>query len=251
MSYFVDLHEFRTIYCGCCGTEIQFPVYCKDRFCDICSWGRRARVRRRIQEMVKKSPILRGYGWSHLVLTIENSQSIKEGLIKLTQSFRKLRQTKFWRSRVAGGAFVLEVKNGSKGYHVHLHAVIYNKFLSKKQLNKAWEKSSGSIITFIKRTQKNMILHYLTKYLSKPNEINADMSDMGRELARYRLFQPFGIWHGIKVEKTKRPFNCPSCNEINWIPDFELYTSEKYYDPADRVICEVKKPDTETIPMIF
>lgn len=201
--------------------------------------------------MIRKTPDFKGYGWSHLVLTIENSPDIKTGLEKLTASFRRLRQQKWWKLKVAGGAFVLEIKNGSSGYHVHLHAIIYSKFLSKNLLNKKWEKSSGAIVTWISRVHKGQLIFYLTKYLTKPVDLIDDSGEVGKELARYRMFQPFGIWHGIKVEKIKRGFPCPSCNAQNWIPDFELHTAEKYHDPADRIVCEVNKKMDNRIPIAF
>jgi len=213
-------HNYTRLRCLHCDNYIDIPIYCGNRFCKICSKSRLCRVRERLKILVKSTTLVRGQSYKHLTLTISSQPDLPEMVKFLIASFRRLRQSKLWRRLVSGGAFVIEVTRGVTGaYHAHIHAVIQSFFIPYVDLLKAWSLASrGSTGVYIQPIPIDQIVKYLTKYLSKQCEVpDPDEREMmGRTLGRFRLFQPFGSWHGIKTVLEKPPYVCPCCGHTGY-----------------------------------
>ena len=213
-----DQHQFITICCTGCGDERRVPVYCGDRFCTICSVGRRSRVRKRLEFLISSVKLKEGEGFKHLSLGIKNQPDLPSMLKKLSQAFRKLRSRPLWKSRVRAGAMVIEVTGGPENWHAHLHIVLVSAFLPWKELHAAWLKCSGGISVWIDTIPPTRAVSYLTKYLSKPGCNPDDLILVNPALYKFRLFQPFGEWHALNIAYIKPPVHCQKCGGTHYLP---------------------------------
>lgn len=219
MSAFTGSHEFRSLRCSGCGSVLVVPVYCGDRFCSLCSKSRRLRIRRRLEYLIDQVSRRPGYSLKHLTLTVPNCKSAVVGASEITAAFRRLRQRKFWKRGVSGGAFVLETTGSPGDWHVHLHAIIDSMYLDWSKLHELWQEVSTGRGVYIQRIPARAVVNYLLKYLTKTDvspEFRAELAD---SFAGKRLFQPFGTWHSIPPPTTAHPCVCRICGGDVWLPE--------------------------------
>lgn len=211
-------HSFTTIICEHCGHQISVPVYCGNRFCPICSRPRLARVRRRIEFMVKHTEKRNGYSFKHLTLTVRSKNDLPGMLRSLSASFRRLRQRPLWKRSVSGGAFVFEVTHKEGAFHAHIHSIIYSKFIDWNALLLLWMSVSDGRGVYIQRIPEHQIVRYLTKYISKPSSNPSIACDVQDSLSHFRLFSPFGTWYNISKDFVDEKPGCPKCGSRALIP---------------------------------
>lgn len=211
-------HDFRTIVCQHCGHTISVPIYCGNRFCPVCSQPRLARVRARINFLISKTQRRKGYGFKHLTLTIPSSHNLPGMLSELVRSFRRLRQRKLFKAAVVGGAFVLEATEGEHGYHSHIHAILYSRFIPFIDLLELWRRCSPGRGVFIQSIPTSKIVHYLTKYVSKPSGSIVTPSIVANALSSRRLFTVFGSWFKLNADFKPEKKACPQCGHACWMP---------------------------------
>jgi predicted nucleic-acid-binding Zn-ribbon protein len=223
----VENHRYRQLCCSHCGAEITVPIYCGNRFCPVCSRPRLSRVRRRLDFLIKNTSKESGYGLKFLTLTIPNQTDLQTMLQHLTRSFRRLRQRAEWKRRVLGGAFVLECSGSSSGWHAHLHAIVFAKYISFERLLRMWLRCSGGRGVYIKQIPPSVATGYLTKYLSKPAIADVDLQLAAEEIKRYRLFQPFGIWMALLKDFSETKPGCPNCGSHSFFPLDLIYNQTR------------------------
>lgn len=215
----MDNHPYTSIYCSSCGHRISVPLYCRNRFCPVCSPRRTATIRRRLQKLLSSVKESRGQSVKFLTLTIPNSPDAGAAARTLIQSYRRLRQRAWYRRRVIGGVHVLEVTGQPGDWHVHLHAVVLSYFLPYSELLSLWRDVSPGRGVFIQRIPRNAALSYLTKYLSKdavPPECTRELSD---SLKGFRMFQCTGKFVAWLPPIVKHPYPCPCCGDTHWLPE--------------------------------
>lgn len=210
-------HKFTRLYCTRCGNHFDVPVNCKNRFCSVCSAGRRRRIRQKLTHVITSISPLPNYQCRFLTLTIPNSSKLKSAHETLVKSFRKLRQRQFWINKVAGGCYVIETTGRPGNWHVHLHAIIYSRFLPVRTLSKQWSKCSPGRIVHIKNIPLSALLNYVTKYVCKSTLSVTDQFAASKELSGSRLFQPFGTWQAYCESAPKFRYECPICHNTHFI----------------------------------
>ncbi len=219
-------HEYIDIICGCCHKIIPVPVYCGIRFCPICSVVRQSRVRARLNWLINQVAPQSPYGFSHLTLTVPNMPNLRNMVKHLQDSFRRLRQRSFWKKRVRGGGFVIEITGSAGNWHAHLHIVIEARYMIYGYLVGAWESCSGGTGVYIQRIKKAGIVTYLTKYLTKTGESRVNVVNMSIALKNVRLFNAFGSWYGI-FNRYVRPISlCSDCKASDFQLKAVLYTGK-------------------------
>lgn len=231
-----DCHEFRSIVCLHCGKEINIPIYCGDRFCPTCSVPRLARVRNKLKYLVYRTFKVKGYSLKFLTLTIPNEKDLPSMLKSLVKSFRKLRNRSFWKQRVLGGAFVLEVTGTPGDWHGHLHMLLHSKYLKQSTLVRLWQEVSTGRGVYIKQIPPSKAVAYLSKYLTKPKRPEQVCTDISQSLRSFRLFQSFGDWYGWMKDFNPEPHGCPTCGSNCWCPTDILYRNPsecKFLSPYD------------------
>jgi len=209
-------HSFVTLVCEHCGATIRIPNYCGNRFCSVCSKPRQARIRRRIISVLHQVQPRRYDSLKLLTLTIPRRQPLRNGVDQLLTSFRRLRQRKFWKKNVRGGAYFIEFKHSPAGWNPHLHIILESSFIPVKKLSELWSKVSPGKIVDIRKISQGSVVNYVTKYVTKadvPEPLQLQASEV---LANRRLFTLFGTWGRIKLEPIPDEHACNNCGQTCW-----------------------------------
>ena len=164
----------------CCGSDAwvyrseQHPdqyriraTYCHSRWCIPCAVHRSATTTARIRDWLGDIPA------RFVTLTLaSDSEPLAHRLDRLFASFRRLRRTGWWRSRVQGGLATVEVKWSVKSahWHPHLHLLLHSTYLDKKDLSREWHIATGdSYIVDISLVENAALAAgYIAKYTAKP-----------------------------------------------------------------------------------
>ena len=228
---FGNWHEYSTFYCCSCGNRLVVPVYCGNRFCDVCGGRRRARVRKRLDYMVKNTPHPAFHSLKALTLTVKSTPDLSAQIKLLQDSFTRLRARLWWKQRVVGGAYVIEVTHTEAGWHVHIHAILMAKFLPHSKLKALWKKVSGSSVVWISGLKNEAAITYLTKYLTKSETATAFEGELRRAFKGVRMFQPFGQWQMLRDKSAVATCLCNSCGGGSWMllehPEHRLIASTR------------------------
>lgn len=227
-------HDFKRFFCESCGYSLKAPVYCKNRFCPVCSQARARRIRRRMHFLLKSVKSNPSMTFKLVTLHIRNQDSLPGMITFLTKSFRKLRQKRFWRESVSGGCFVLEI-TGKPGYwHAHIHMIIQSHFLYWKILLEEWRSIVGAGGIYISPIKNLSVVAYITKYVTKNCCLPEHEEIISDQLKDFRLFNPFGNWYHLMKKMPKRRYNCPSCGKQHWMPEWIIdqdIDRYKYHGP--------------------
>jgi hypothetical protein len=210
-------HLFNRYICTSCGEILTVPVFCGDRFCQVCSVIRRSRVRQRLTWLIDNIPTVAGNRYFHLTLTIASKSDLPAMVKKLQLSFRRLRQRQFWKNHVDGGAFVIEITGRPGSWHAHIHAVVSSRWMNWTTLRDLWKKVSSGIGCYLTLIPKSKAVYYLTKYLSKPDMPDIVANQISEGLAGVRLFAPFGSWHATNKSYIKPKCGCRQCGGSHWM----------------------------------
>jgi len=199
---------FAIIECDNCGHRKAIFTGCGLRICPECAKRRGKRLFKRylriFSTLLEKLKCRLGF----LTLTIRNCNDLKEGLQKLKEAWKRFKRRSYFRNRVYGGIFVIEVKIGRDGkYNLHAHVLILHDWfgLPKEQevkhltipervvstkgikswrdllkpqkgigqlvLSLLWENVSGDFVVDIRSVRSpKKALRYLVKYILKPPE---------------------------------------------------------------------------------
>lgn len=249
MSDFIS-HKFTSVYCLCCGHNFDVPIYCGDRFCQICGKKRRERVRKRIQFLIDQTSSLSGVTLKMFTLTIRSDQDLSNMIKHLVSSFRRLRSTKYWNKAVFGGCFVFEIKGRPGRWHAHIHGIVESYFLDWHRLRRLWLKSSGSPGIDIRAIHKSRSVSYITKYITKPAVDSSFLDDVNSALKGTRLFQPFGTWFNVNRKFFDVRPGCPECHQNQLALYAEVFGTGSFFEWKDvkTVSSSVFKEET---PLIY
>jgi len=204
-------HEFLHIVCSHCGKRFDVPLYCGDRFCSVCGFPRRMRIRARLRFLVENVQLGDSESIKHITFTIPSELDLAQMIKRLVRSFRKLRQTKFWKRYISGGAFVIEITGEPGQWHGHIHCICQAGFVPWAKLKSLWEHFSGGKGVYITRIPLRAAVNYLTKYLSKSTVATEFRYDVSEALKGLRFFQPFGSWYHQDRKYPKPSKVCSRC----------------------------------------
>lgn len=147
-----------------------------------------------------------------VTLTIRTENlSLRDAVQKLFTSFSRLRQTKFWRSRVTGGCATCEIKRTSdmSRWHPHLHLLVQGKYIPQGWLGRKWHEITGDsyIVDVFLCNNGVEAARYVTKYLSKPVPSSIlrnpeHLREAIKALEGRHLVATFGDWRGKKLTET-------------------------------------------------
>ncbi len=234
-------HDYKSVFCESCGYKIRVPVYCKNRFCPMCSRARAWKIRSRMTELLSSVRPQSSEGFKLISLTLKNQPQLAPMVKQLLHSFRLMRHRKFWKRSFSGGCFVIEV-TGYEGYwHAHLHILVLGLYVPQRILLDHWRDINGGGGVYIQKITKRGVIFYLTKYLTKEGEEGSDNVAISAALRDFRLFQPFGLWHGLLPKYKKKTTPCPNCGCKIWMPEHVVFAhsrSSMLYYSRDVVLAE-------------
>lgn len=247
-------HQFRLFICGNCGHTHRAPLYCGDRFCDVCGKFRRFKARRRMEFVITNTPIPAKYFWRHITLTIPNVADPATGFDLLKDSFRRLRQRSWWKRVCSHGMYTYEVTGSEGNWHVHIHALVLSQWIQFRFLKRQWTQtvigkaaytrmvktwaedhpfdpdSEPGYHVYLTQPKLSIILGHLVKYINSPGDDSCrDAWKQSEHLKSARLYNTFG--HVAKVpadiDHPSRP--CEKCGAIGqWTtPDSILWACRR------------------------
>lgn len=140
--------------------------YCGDRFCVPCMRARAMTIEQNLRHWSSEQEV------RFITLTLRKSELPLRDIIKgLLRYFHDLRRSKFWKSCVKGGAYVVEITRGRAGshWHVHLHCLVGGLFIDQRRLSEHWARiTNGSSVVDVRSVDDHArACGYLAKYCSK------------------------------------------------------------------------------------
>ena len=216
-------HVYFRVFCSGCGNSFDVADYCGNRFCGICTGQRNRRIRAKMEHLLRSTPSRPGYRWRFVTLTEPSTADVSEGLISISSAFRKLRQHLWYKRRVLGGFSVFELTHGSAGWHIHIHALLFSRFLPVRTLCSHWQRASSGKIVDVRLVPHRTAVGYLTKYLTKTALAEAEQKTASESLKGRRLFSTFG-----SISKLLSAFHpphalCRHCSNSEWIHERSRY----------------------------
>lgn len=217
--------------CRGCSTVSKFYNRCELKWCPLCA-PRLSRERKdSVGVWVRTLTQAK-----HVVLTCRNTAVITREKVRWFKScFAKLRRSKFasgWR----GGFYSLEVTNESRGWHLHLHALVDADWIDQAGLAQLWAKLTGQdfAIVYVSGKQDVDYVKEVSKYLVKGSVL---AKWTGEEIAAFvdafegvRCFGVFGSLLGqraavreqIKALLDVKPACECGCQDFEILTPFEL-----------------------------
>jgi len=215
-------HAWRTIACAHCGKMKRVPERCRDRFCSVCSGSARRRACRRIYALCEAAVARNRARIRFLTLTLRSTDDPSAQRSQLVSSFRRLRNSAFWKGRVSGGVWVLEVTHSPAGWHLHAHILLQGEFIPQHWLSQEWKKiTNASVVDIRILPNTRAAAAYVCKYVSQTSIPENQRQLLAGCYAGYRFFQPFGEWSGIKITLPIYEGRCENCGYSGWVVLFE------------------------------
>jgi len=149
-------NNFIMASCGCGTHAIELNHSCNKPFCPNCSKKRKRRIRRRLLPFLKYHKNNNMHQWSFLTISPKNypndfnytkqfsKRKTKQGITPkcsitfegyeagkyhIRDSFNKFIRREYISKRIYGGFSVIEVTNKGKGWNLHIHSIIYSRYL--------------------------------------------------------------------------------------------------------------------------
>jgi len=146
--------------CDGCGTRgIDLEYHCSLRTCPNCAWVRKNRLRSKFLPILKSFHIDRNNDQLYfLTISPANYNNSEEGIKHIKKSFKKFLRTDYIKERVKGSLWVIETKTknkfgDSKGWNIHVHAIIYGKRLDNMIRGKCND-CNQNLLKFDHKTKK-------------------------------------------------------------------------------------------------
>lgn len=184
----------------------QFKVHwntCHSRWCVPCNGTRAHTIAANLERQIAED------FYYFATLTLKHSSTpLRAQIDRIYASFRVLRATPFWKTRITGGGAILEIKHStrSKQWHPHLHICCRGKNLSQFPLSDAWFRVTGDsfIVDVDEIRSKRDVARYVTKYVTKPIPfgIYTDpglLVELIQACKGRRTVLTFGDWRGIRL----------------------------------------------------
>lgn len=213
-----DSHQTISLYCANCGEKRVVTLRCGRRSCPICRKSLHFRLLREyltIARRVQHPKLLTLTRVTRKALTRQEVSAIRS-------AFQRLLHRQYFRERIHGGLYVIEIKSGGTGWNLHLHALIEASYLDQRIISNNWQQITGdSYVVDIRQAYSARTgLRYILKYMLKPPVLNGQESIYDQVLKGTRLVQPFGLFY--HSEKEKLVLACPRCGRTDWMSEFEL-----------------------------
>ncbi|KKM06451.1 hypothetical protein LCGC14_1743860 [marine sediment metagenome] len=175
---------------------------CRDRFCIPCQKSRSRVIGQNVTQYLAGGPV------RFITLTLRhNHTTLAEQLTRLIAAFTRLRQRKFWKRHVVGGAAFLEVTlSVTEEWHPHLHVLAHGKYIPYAVLRSEWLAVTGdSYITDVRCAKSDAeVVAYVAKYASKPfsgfiSRSPPHLDELIHAMHGRRTIVAFGTWRSLKA----------------------------------------------------
>lgn len=180
---------------------------CRQRWCPMCAGQKSKYAKESTKRWVESLHSPR-----FLTLTLRNEPGELLPQVQFLQDcFRRLRQRAFWKKKVTGGIWFLQVKRGKNSgcWHPHLHILIDGEFLEAGQLSDLWDLVTyGSPIIEIRRIDNpEKSADYVARYSARPATLDdmpiPDRIEVIEALHGKRLSGTFGTAKSVTLTPPK------------------------------------------------
>lgn len=144
---------------------------CRVRWCPLCERAAKLTVTAQIAGRIKAMKRLR-----FLTLTLKHTSApLADQLDYLMQSFRKLRQSKYFKARTHGGIWFLQLTHPDSGWHPHIHCLLDGNYLEHPVIKRLWARiTKGSTIVDIRAVREpEAAAEYVARYAQQPADPRA------------------------------------------------------------------------------
>jgi hypothetical protein len=202
----------RIASCGACpmmsvsehGEPRLHPGLCRDRLCPTCGRMRAHTLSKQTRALINDADAVR-----LVTLTMQQTdEPLANQLANLRDAWKRLRRMLWWKDRVRGGVYGVEVKwsttNGR--WHPHLHALVVGEYLEQRVLSAIWsELTGGSFIVDVRMVNNRADgAAYVAAYVAKGSRVDQwppdRIAEFGEAMHGVRLLQTFGCMHGRKLD---------------------------------------------------
>jgi hypothetical protein len=116
-----------------CKNEI-FPIkhHCNLRVCPECAKIRKRRIVRQYKPFLESLAQDKTYFFYFLTISPKNYDNLEFGLKDIRKSFTNFLQHQYIKERIKAGFYVIETKGGEGNWNIHIHAIIYGRWLDNK-----------------------------------------------------------------------------------------------------------------------
>lgn len=246
MSNFPTEHKFISVHCTACPHSHPVPVSCGDRFCPVCARARNAKSRRRLNWIVNHVPHLPDHRWYMNTLSEPNCQDLKKGVRRLIKAMRRLRQRQYWKQRVWGGVYVVEITGRPGNWHPHIHQIVYSRYIKYSTLIDEWRRVSDGTACHTEDIPSARVIGYITKYMTKPDVPDALLPDVSAALKGVRWISPYGKCHNLCEPQDAYQACCPECGEGVCVIDWD-----GHWRSTDRWLAWLSRNNHDQIVNIF
>ena len=179
---------------------------CRDRFCIPCQKTRSRIAGQNVTQYLAGSPV------RFITLTLKHrDEPLAAQLDRLIGAFVRLRQRKFWKTNVVGGAAFLEVTlSVREQWHPHLHVLAHGKYVPYAVLRHEWYAVTADSYVVDVRCAKNdaEVVAYVAKYASKPfsgfiSRCPCRLDELVWAMRGRRTILAFGTWRDLKATCTE------------------------------------------------
>lgn len=186
---------------------------CGSKLCPFCSNARTAHTR---DELL---PLILEHGCDRVMVLTQRSNDLplRDQVTSLLAAFKRLRRTRFWRDRVAGGVRNVEFTMNEKTHqwHPHIHLLWRGGYVLHRLLQREWKRiTCGSNMVRVNKVKDAQgMTAEMSKYLGKMQHI-AHLTPY--EIRQYaaatkglRMIQTFGDCHNRCVHDSDKPQSKP------------------------------------------
>jgi hypothetical protein len=188
-----------------CGTFFVRGLPCLARLCPRCDQARAAHLRERLRRGCAGRDGLR-----HVIFTLRGdpAAALPDTIDRLLDGWKEIRRRAVWkRANVKATVRSLEITRGREGagWHVHLHVLADSGWIDQVELSEAWHAITGdSFVVYVKRKTAEDAIGEITKYVTKPAEIDKftalEIAELVHALRGRRLVSFTGEWYGAAAE---------------------------------------------------
>lgn len=209
----VDHHRYVLIACtGCSKGQVLIRLPCGRRSCAVCGRIRYFRSLNRYLRLVEPARDLKLL----TLTTVARVKLTRPAIRAIRSTFQKLLHRRYFRDRVRGGVYAVEVRRSNRRWEVHIHALIDASYIRQPVISSVWRKiTRGSRIVDIRPVSSHGGLRYLLKHFLHPPFLDGQEHVYNRVLKGVRLVQTFGTFYRAGLPKLA--CTCPSCGGTAWI----------------------------------
>jgi hypothetical protein len=211
--------------CGCDTKIIKCLRHCNLRTCESCSKKRKRKIVNKYLPTLSSLKIDRTNFLYFLTISPKNYTDLEEGINTLKRNYKQFLKTSYISERIKGGFYVIESKGTKGNWNVHLHAIVYGRFIDNKvrteqhsKIVRLWHRVSKNESVNMHVTRQNntqYTLNYMCKYISSNKDDFHTLDDLAHYIHytyKRRLITSFGQFYNIKLKVSVR--KCPFCSEI-------------------------------------